>query len=306
MSRRVVITIGDPAGCGPVITVKALGRLSLPGAKYIVIADKKILDAISVPAQTYRKVDIIDVMTPGIMGMEKGQVSELAGRASLNYLEKALAVMKREDISSLVTAPVSKEAVQLVCPGFTGHTEYLAGFFKVSRFCMLMVSPSLKVALLTRHIPLGQVPLKITARLVTDTAELVYGFLKNKLKVSRPKIAVAGVNPHAGVDTFLGKEEQVIAKAIAACKIKFYGPYPSDTLFIPQRLKEFDCVLCSYHDQGMIPFKLLSFTDGVNVTVGLPVTRTSPAHGVAFDAIKKKESLMSTSMEEAIKYAYRI
>ena len=170
----------------------------------------------------------------------------------------------------------------------------------------MMVSSTLKVVLLTRHIPLRDVPSHISPGLVKDTVELVDTFLKNKFKIPHPKIAITSINPHAGAHTFMGKEERVIAKAIGLSTRKIYGPFPCDTLFVPERIREFDCILCGYHDQGMIPFKLLSFKTGVNVTVGLPVIRTSPAHGVAFDAVKKKKPLMYTSMEEAIKCAYRL
>lgn len=306
MSNRIVISTGDPAGCGPLITLKALANLRLPKAKYILVGDKKILDTIAVPLKTYRNIELVDAGTKGIAKIKKGRLSTLAGEASLSYIKEALKLIKRERIFALVTAPVSKEAVQRILPGFVGHTEYCAQFFRVKKFCMLMASDALRVVLLTRHIPLREVSPYLSLKVIKETAELVYIFLREKYKIAHPKIAVASVNPHAGIDTFLEKEERVIVRAIRLCKNKIYGPYPSDTLFVPERLKQFHCILCAYHDQGMIPFKLLSFKSGVNITLGLPIIRTSPAHGVAFDAVREKRHLIYTSMEEAIRCAYRL
>lgn len=301
----MIITSGDPAGCGPYITLKSLENLNLSGAVFLVVGDKSVLEKVPGSAKVLRRIEMIDCRTSGISRLKKGRISELAGRASLDYLETALDLALKEKVQALVTAPVSKEAVQLVLPEFSGHTEYLAGFFAVKKFCMLMASPRLNVVLLTRHIPLRDVPQALTSKIITETVDLVYSFLKTRCALSRPKIAVTSLNPHAGKDTFFDHEERVIARAVALRRNKLSGPFPSDTIFIPERMKQFDCILCCYHDQGMIPFKLLSFADGVNVTLGLPLIRTSPAHGTAFDAVRRRAPLASSSMEAAIRYACR-
>jgi len=305
MSKSIVITCGDPAGCGPYITLKSLENIDLPGAGFVVVGDKAVLDKIPVSSRVLSKLEIIDCRTPGIRRLKKGRATELSGRASLDYLDTALDLVSKAKIPALATAPLSKEAVQMVLPGFRGHTEYLADFFGTKKISMLMASPRLNTVLLTRHIPLAEVPRSLSLKLITDTVDLIYDFFKKRYKISRPKLAITGFNPHAGKDTFLGQEERIIARAVARCKNKLSGPFPSDTLFVPQRLKQFDCIICCYHDQAMIPFKLLSFSDGVNVTVGLPVLRTSPAHGTAFDAVRRRAPLEISSMQAALKYAFK-
>jgi 4-hydroxythreonine-4-phosphate dehydrogenase len=303
--KKIVITIGDPNGCGPIITLKAIKNIGRR-IGFIVVGDKKILETIPEYKEVKKKVQIVDVKTNGIDRIKKGFINKLAGQASLSYLNKALEIIKKERISALVTAPVSKEAIKLVCPNFIGHTEYLANYFNTKKFVMMMVSKILKVVLLTRHIPLRKVPSKITKKAFIDVIELVYIFLKDNFKIKNPKLAISSLNPHAGVNTFLDKEEKTIIKAIAECRRPVYGPYPADTLFIEENIKNYDCIISCFHDQAMIPFKLLSFREGANLTVGLPIIRTSPAHGVAFDAVRAKKPLIYTSMAAAIKLAYRL
>ena len=300
MSKRVVITTGDPAGCGPAITLHAIEKIKERNVEFVVVGDKEILEQEPHYRRVKKRIKLIDVHTPGISTLKKGTISTVAGSASLAYLRRALAVVKKEKIPCLTTAPVCKEAIQRIMPDFQGHTELLARSFRVKRFCMMMSSKKLNVILLTRHLPLREVSKKLTKKLVLDTIELAYSFLRWRLKIRHPKIAISSLNPHAGVNTFLDKEEKKITGAINASRRKIWGPYPSDTLFIPKNLNEFHCIIACYHDQGMIPFKLLSFTDGVNLTLGLPIIRTSPAHGTAFDAIKKKQPLDFSSMQAAI------
>jgi 4-hydroxythreonine-4-phosphate dehydrogenase len=126
------------------------------------------------------------------------------------------------------------------------------------------------------------------------------------MKIKKPKIVISSFNPHAGIDTFLGKEEKIIKSAMNKCEHKIYGPYPADTLFLKNKIKDYDCIICLYHDQAMIPFKLLSFKQGVNLTIGLPIIRTSPAHGVAFDLIRKAKRPLHHSMLEAIKLSAKL
>lgn len=306
MNKKIVVTIGDPAGCGPFITLKAIERMKDEPLEFIVVGDKTVLETMPVFRKVRKRIKLINLNTPGINKLKKGIVNKLAGKASLNYLDKSLKILKDERIPCLVTAPVSKEAVQLNSPEFSGHTEYLSDNFKIKKVAMMMVADSFKVVLLTRHIPLREVPFKITKAGLMNTFKLVYPFLRDKFKIKKPKIAICSLNPHAGVETFLDKEEKVIKSAVLKSSVPVAGPYPPDTLFIKDNLKNYDCVITLYHDQGMIPFKLLSFKKGVNLTIGLPVIRTSPAHGVAFDVIRKNKPLFCSSMVESIRLAFNL
>ncbi len=305
MSKPVVITTGDPAGCGPRITLRAVESIKTGNIRCIVVGDKEVYCRIKGGSRMLNRVEFVDVGTKNISRLTPGRASKLSGRASLNYLERALDIIARQKLKVLVTAPVSKEAVATGLPSFRGHTEYLAQAFNVSSVAMMMYSRRINVALLTRHIALRKVPASLTAKSLRETIRLVAAFLKKECRIRNPRIAVASVNPHAGTGTFLGREEKIIRRAIHSFRSGVYGPYPADTLFTHRRIKEFDALIACYHDQAMIPFKLLSFDEGVNVTLGLPIVRTSPCHGVAFDRIKKHRPLSSDSMRQAILTAVR-
>ena len=184
--------------------------------------------------------------------------------------------------------------------GFVGHTEYLADKFGVKDHVMIMVAGSLKIVLLTRHVALSDVPAMLSPELLLNTVCVARKGLKDIFGLSAPRIAVAAFNPHAGRDTFLGKEDKLIAGALKHCPGSA-GPFPPDTLFTRANLAKFDCVIALYHDQGMIPFKLLAFDRGVNLTLGLPIIRTSPAHGTAYDLISAGKPPNARSTLEAIK-----
>lgn len=301
---KIIVTTGDPAGCGPFITLKAIEELGNCGAEFYVIGDKKILRRFDIYKKINKQITLIDLNTPGIDKVKTGYVSKLSGRAAINYLNEALEIMNESGIKRLATAPLSKEAVQLNLTSFSGHSEYLADYFKC-RIEMMMVSAKLKTVLFTRHIPFKKVPVFININNLTNTFRLVSKSLKSTFKIKQPRIAVASLNPHAGVNTFLGKEEKIIQKVIRNFS-GFFGPYPSDSLFTESAIKQYDCIIALYHDQGMIPFKLLSMKTGVNLTLGLPIIRTSPAHGVALDIMRQNKQPFSSSMVEAIKLALRL
>jgi len=305
MRKKIVITMGDPCGCGPVITLTAAEK-NRKNRQLFIVGDKAILERCASFYKLARGVVIIDVKTPGIKSIKPGRPSKLSGLASLNYIKEALKFMNQENIKALVTAPVSKEAIQLNVPRFHGHTELLAEYFGTKCVVMMMVCGSLRVALLTRHLSLRKVPGAVTRELVKNTIRLVYFHLKEEFGIRNPKIAIAGLNPHAGINTFLSREEKIIKSAIHSFSGKVYGPYPSDTLFLKDKIKQFDCIIASYHDQAMIPFKLLSLWRGVNLTLGLPIIRTSPAHGVAFDIMGAHRIPHSSSMAAAIRLADRL
>ncbi len=302
MKKTIVVTVGDPAGCGPFITLKAIDEFNKK-ANFIVVADEVTLRKYSIFKKVSRKIELIDVKTPGINNLKLGCPSYLGGKASINYLKIALKIIRKEKIQKLVTAPLSKEAVKMSLKDFSGHTEFLASYFRVRNVLMMMVDGSFRVVLATRHIPLRDVPSAITKRLIQNTLKLTHKSLKDIFHIRNPRIAVASLNPHAGVDTFLDKEELLVKNVIDALPFKVYGPYPSDTLFLLYRHNKYDCVIACYHDQAMIPFKLLFFKKGVNVTLGLPIIRVSPAHGTAFDIVRKKRIPSYYSMLSALNIA---
>jgi len=304
--KSIVLSSGDPAGCGPAICLEAIREYGPRRANFILVGDEKIFSRYSLFKALRKKIDFVDLDSKGIERVRIGVGSKVSGKVSLNYIDKALNIIKTSTIRCLVTAPVSKEAIQSNLPSFLGHTEYLSDYFKSRKILMFMVSKKIKVALLTRHIPLKLVSKKINKKYIASVFSLVHESLRRQFKIASPKIAIASVNPHAGVDTFLGNEEKIMLDVVKLCKDKIYGPYPADTLFTPQKIKEFDSIICAYHDQAMIPFKLLSMREGVNLTLGLPIIRTSPAHGVAYDLLKKRKKPFSSSMLAAIKLAAKI
>ena len=303
--ENIVITIGDPAGCGPFITLDAIKKLGPGFADFIIVGDARVLEKTALYQSLKNKITLIDPKTKGIKKIKSGYASASSGKAALSYLKIALDFMKENSIKRLVTAPLSKEAVKLVLPGFCGHTEYLARYYK-RNVEMMMVSRKLKTVLASRHIPLRDVPLSIKKQNLLDTFFLIERSLKNMFKVKKPKIVVASLNPHAGVNTFLDKEERIISSVIRNSAVKIFGPYPADSIFTPDNLKKYDCIVCLYHDQAMIPFKLLSMKEGVNLTLGLPIIRTSPAHGVAYDVVKAGKVPFSSSMISAIRLAAKL
>ncbi|MCP4652612.1 MAG: hypothetical protein GY858_04430 [Candidatus Omnitrophica bacterium] len=303
MSAKVLITTGDPAGCGPLITVRAVNKLKNKGLKFYIVGDQAIISKVGGYSRIKNHITFIDLNTPGIEKLKAGYASKLGGQASLNYLKIGLDIMRKEKIKRIVTAPISKEAVQLVDPEFCGHTEYLANHFNISNFAMIMASSLIKAALFTRHIPLSSVRKYIKRKDICATINLVHKTLQKVFKIKSPRIGFAAFNPHGGVDTYLGKEEKTILQAIKDSAKAVTGPIAADTIFTLDNLINFDCIICLYHDQAMIPFKLLSFKDGVNFTAGLPIIRTSPAHGVAYKLIKSGSLPFSSSMEAAIKLA---
>ncbi|MCK9572996.1 MAG: 4-hydroxythreonine-4-phosphate dehydrogenase PdxA [Candidatus Omnitrophica bacterium] len=303
--EKIIATIGDPAGCGPYITLKAIESLENFGAQFFVVGDKEILNRFDVYKKISKRITLIDLDTPGINKLKPGYVSKLSGRASINYLKKALEVMSEYGVKRLVTAPLSKEAVQLNLADFSGHSEYLADYFEC-KIEMMMAAKKIKTVLFTRHIPFKKVPDFINEKNLSSTFNLVLKSLQELFKIKRPKIAVASLNPHAGINTFFGSEEKTIHKVVRKFNGNFYGPYPPDSLFTQDSIKQYDCIIALYHDQGMIPFKLLSMKTGVNLTIGLPIIRTSPAHGVALDIVRQNKKPFSSSMVEAIKLALRL
>jgi 4-hydroxythreonine-4-phosphate dehydrogenase len=267
MRPRIAITTGDPAGIGPEIAGKAA-------------ADPRVRAA----------CEPIVYGPPGEARFAPGVLSAEAGRAAYDTLVRAVDAAKAGAVDGLATAPVNKEAFRLAGLPWRGHTDLLAHLTGAPHVAMMFHSDELRVVLATIHIPLAEVPRALTRSLMEKTIALTARELPLFDKV-QPRIAVAGLNPHAGEHGLFGNEDaEVIAPAVEACRargVDVSGPFPADTVFVRARRGEFDVVVACYHDQGLIPVKLVSFGRAVNVTLGLPIVRTSVDHGTAFDIAGK-------------------
>lgn len=279
--KRIVITLGDPAGIGPEVVDKALASGGLPaGFEFDVLGDR----AAGVP----------------------GKPDARSAAAALTALDAAVADLKAGRAAAVVTAPVCKDGLQAIGFEFPGQTEYFAAAFGVPDYAMLLTGKRLTVGLVTIHEAISAVPRLITPDLIVRTGLLTASFLRRRGIVS-PRIAVAGLNPHAGENGAFGDEEsRIIAPAIERLNqsgaASFSGPAVPDAVFRDAAQGAFDAVLAMYHDQGLIPLKLLDFDNAVNVTLGLPVPRTSPDHGTAF-GIAGKNQADPSSMISAIRLA---
>lgn len=221
-----------------------------------------------------------------------GQLNEIGGKYALLSLKQAVQSLKEGSIHGLVTAPIHKKNIQSSEFNYSGHTPYLKAIFGVNDVVMLMVAENIRVGLVTEHLPLKEVAGAITKEAIVSKLKLINSSLQKDFGIDRPRIAVLGLNPHAGDEGLIGTEEQtIIAPAVKEAKqqqnIMVFGPYSADAFFARGQHEKFDVVLAMYHDQGLIPFKSLAVGDGVNYTAGLPAVRTSPDHGTAFDIAGK-------------------
>ncbi|MBC8413067.1 MAG: 4-hydroxythreonine-4-phosphate dehydrogenase PdxA [Nitrospira sp.] len=320
-AKRIAITMGDPGGIGPEVIIKAVesGRLTA-GCEPVVLGDIDVMrEAAKMCNSKLSIVSVLDISIPapkgvlkvldmGPISFTKGAPSRNAGRIIVESVRKAVALAQKGDVAGIVTAPASKESIKKAGFPWPGHTEMLADFTRTERFAMMFVSEKLKVILCTIHIALTDVPHMITKKRVLSTLmHAEKGALM--LGIDAPKIGVAGLNPHAGEAGIMGKEElSAIIPAVEAARqqgMDVHGPYPPDVIFHKANNGEFDMVVCMYHDQGLIPFKMIAFDTGVNMTVGLPVIRTSPDHGTAFD-IAWSNKANPSSMIEAVNLALRL
>lgn len=240
-----------------------------------------------------RKIYIINCITDTVK-VEMGKSTEEAGLYSYQALEKAVQDLKFGELDALITAPINKKNIQTEEFNFPGHTEFLAKEFNAEDHLMLLMNDSMKIGVVTGHIPLSEVSKTISTDLILNKLRVLNNCLKQDFGVRKPKIAVLSLNPHAGDDGLIGNEEKdIIIPAIEAARkddIMAIGPFPSDGFFGALEFKKFDAVLAMYHDQGLTPFKVLAFEDGVNYTAGLPIIRTSPAHGTAYELAGKGEA----------------
>ncbi len=284
---KIAITVGDPAGIGPEIAAKAA-------------ADPRVLAACE-PV----------LYGPGdeeLRGVRAGVLSAAAARAAHAAIVRAVRDVQAGAAGAIATAPINKAAFALAGLRWPGHTELLQELTGAPRVAMMFYAEALRVVLATVHVPLKDVPATLTAARLRDTIELASEGLP-RFGVPRPRLALAGLNPHAGEQGHIGvEEERVLAPVAAECRargIDVSGPFPADTVFVRASRGEFDAVIACYHDQGLIPVKLLAFGRAVNVTLGLPIVRTSVDHGTAFD-IAGQDKADPSSMIEAVLLAAKL
>jgi len=325
MSRpRIAITCGEPAGIGPEIALRAV--IEVGDADCLLIGDAsqiKALASLIAPSRNLRVIQsaaelaahqnsicVIDVplATPPI----PGQLDARNGHAVLKMLDLAIDAAVAGEIDAIVTAPVQKRTINDAGYEFSGHTEYLAERTGTNHVVMMLAGDTddglLRVALATTHLPLARIPAAINTEVLIKTLDIVHHDLIARFGISEPRILVAGLNPHAGEGGYLGREEiEQIAPAVAHAIAQGWqvsGPYPADTLFQPRYLQQADCVLAMYHDQGLPVLKYATFGHGVNITLGLPIIRTSVDHGTALDlAAAGLGHADHTSMREAVRVA---
>ncbi len=311
-NRKLVvgITQGDGNGIGYEVIIKALadarilesftpviyGSSKLFGFYRKTIHNLEQIDTnvISSAADAHqRRVNIVNCLPENVY-VEPGQPNPDAAKAAITCLESAVEDLKKGDIDVLVTAPFNKKVISSQGFGFTGHTEYLQNAFGVTDVTMFMVSERLKVGVVTGHIPLREVPDSISEEKILSKLRLMDASLRRDFGVDSPKIGVLSLNPHSGDGGLLGdEEERIIAPAVAkavAEGIDAFGPYSPDGYFGAGLYTRFDATLAMYHDQGLEPFKAIAFEDGVNFTAGLPIVRTSPDHGTAFEMAGRDEA----------------
>jgi len=301
---RIGITHGDINGIGCEIVLKTLSdarilELFTPvvySSPKVIAYYRKALALSNLNTQTVRsameandeRINVVNCLSDEVR-VEMGKATAQGGEAALASLQSAVSELKNEMIDALVTAPINKFNIQSEQFRFSGHTEYLKSEFGNNEALMLMIGDTLRMGILTSHVPLAQVPALITQEKLTSTLRMINRSMLEDFNISRPSIAVLSLNPHAGDNGLLGDEEQnIIIPAIEKVKnegILAFGPYPSDGFFGTDNYRKFDVVLAMYHDQGMTAFKTLCFETGVNYTAGLPIVRTSPAHGTAYDLV---------------------
>ncbi|HDQ25573.1 MAG TPA: 4-hydroxythreonine-4-phosphate dehydrogenase PdxA [bacterium] len=306
MSKKplILVTMGDAAGIGPEIIAKLhLFHPVKKKADVLVIGD--LFPMLSAQRRVSRKIrikpvtsikglsperhviNLLDLRQLSLNDWETGAESAAAGAAAYAYINRAVSLLLEKKAAALVTAPVNKHALHLAGVKEPGHTEILAKKAKAKNFAMMLMTGSLKVVLVTIHTSLKSVPALLTTKKIFDKIALVHDSLKKDFRIKNPRIAVLGLNPHAGEKGAFGNEEKL--KIIPAVKraqklgINASGPYPPDTIFHKIVKGSHDAALCMYHDQGLIPLKLIGFDSGVNFTMGLPFIRTSPDHGTAYD-----------------------
>jgi 4-hydroxythreonine-4-phosphate dehydrogenase len=316
----IAITMGDSSGVGPEIILHAFTKGELP-QDFVVVGDFSILDRCNrmldyrAPLKRIAEVGeaepgMVNIIDLGLLSeddLQIGRITEKSGRAALQYVEYATRLALAGKVSAEVTLPINKEATRLSTPGFTGHTEFIAGLCERTRYTLMLASDQLIVTHVSTHVSLREAIENTTRERVLDVIRLTHDVLTRLRPTSR--IAVAGLNPHAGENGAFGREDlEEIKPAIELARaegLEVAGPLPPDTVFLDVRKGRYDAVVCMYHDQGHIPMKLLDFEGGINVTLGLPIIRTSVDHGTAFD-IAYRGIAFTGSLRDACKLALKM
>ena len=302
---RIAITMGDPAGVGPELCCQLLNDPAvLECCVPVVFGNAQILQLASERCKYPYSAETIDsknpealleVKTPAVFDVcgtdienfEPGVISKATGTDSFSFIQSAIDAARGGQVAGVATGPINKAAWKMAGIDFPGHTELFAERFETERFCMMMTSPAFSCSLVTTHVGYHEVPQELTPDLVHEVIELTEAALQ-RIVGRKPKLVALGLNPHAGEGGLFGhnEEENLIAPAIEraiAAGVNIEGPIPPDTGFLPWRREQTDGYICMYHDQGLIPFKAFNFDSGVNVTLGLPMVRTSVDHGTALD-----------------------
>ncbi|KGA25891.1 D-threonate 4-phosphate dehydrogenase [Pectobacterium brasiliense] len=326
MSKIIAVTMGDPAGIGPEIIIKSLAEGELSGASAVVVGCvqtmRRILALNIVPAVELKIIDkpADAVFAPGVINMidepledpqalKPGVVQSQAGDLAYRCIKKATELAMAGEVHAIATAPLNKEALHSAGHLYPGHTELLAKLTNSRDYAMVLYTDKLKVIHVSTHIALRKFLDTLNRDRVETVINMADVFLK-RVGFTHPRIAVAGVNPHAGENGLFGDEEiKIVSPSVEAMKAKgidVYGPCPPDTVYLQAYEGQYDMVVAMYHDQGHIPLKLLGFYDGVNITAGLPFIRTSADHGTAFDIAwtgKAKSESMAISIQLAMQLA---
>ena len=324
----LAVTLGDPAGIGPEIVVKAWRALRDTGPRFFVVGDaQSVASAPTSTAQSVRKISTPDEVEaafgqaipvldlPLRAPVIAGQPSAAAAPAIIQWIETAVGLALSRTVAGVVTAPIAKAPLYDAGFKFPGHTEFLGELTAAARYdgargpVMMLAAADLRVSLVTVHEPIAKVAGKLTIEGVVNAGLVTAQALRRDFGIDRPRLAVAGLNPHAGESGGIGREEiEIVEPAVRALKdlgVDARGPIPSDTLFPEEVRRTYDAALCLYHDQALIPVKMLDFWGGVNITLGLPIVRTSPDHGTAFD-IAGRGSARADSLIAAIRMASEI
>ncbi|MDD4870524.1 MAG: 4-hydroxythreonine-4-phosphate dehydrogenase PdxA [Kiritimatiellae bacterium] len=328
MNKPVIgITMGDPAGVGPELCLRVLKEKQvLQKCRPVIFGDAAVLERVArlcrlsrprfvVPIEKWTKMKrasdfplVVDCQSIEAEHVLPGKINPACGSASYRYIEAAVSSAKCGKIAAIATAPINKESLNLAGIKYPGHTEILAKLTHARRVCMMMASNEIKVSLVTIHTGLARVPEQLSVKGIVDVIELTDGVIR-RLGKTKPRIAVCALNPHGGENGLFGTEEKKIIKpAIERARkkgIAVTGPVVPDTAFLPQKRREFDAYVVMYHDQGLIPFKMLAFDNGVNITLGLPIVRTSVDHGTAFD-IAWQGKASASSMVQSILWAAKL
>ena len=314
--KKIIISLGDPSGIGPDLCVKlatqkfnailiVIGNKEAIENRAKMVNEKIIITNKQEPHEGNSSLTIIDIKYPySVIPGKPNKANSYAQFKQINFIVKELL---NNNYDAMVTLPISKNMLSEALPEFKGHTEYISALANTEgKELMMLASKKLKVALVTTHVSLKKVPLLITQKKLSDTLKTLNNELKSKFKITKPKIIVTGLNPHSGENGEFGDEEEtIISPVIKELKMTGYdliGPIPADTAFTKKNIGMCDAFLAMYHDQGLAPFKAISFGRGVNITLGLPFIRTSVDHGTAFDIVGT-DKVDPSSFFEAIKMA---